>query len=57
MKDFEDAIQSTAAELNQLDLILTRNKSDFIGSAIEVLINEDPVSASFFPHRKRSFPR
>ncbi len=41
MKDFEDAIQSTAAELNQLDLILTRNKSDFIGSAIEVLTPEE----------------
>jgi predicted nucleic acid-binding protein len=37
MKDFEDAIQASAAELFQLDVILTRNKADFTGSAIEVL--------------------
>lgn len=36
MKDFEDAIQSSAAELHQIDLILTRNKNDFIDTTVKV---------------------
>ncbi|TCD19374.1 PIN domain-containing protein [Pedobacter psychrodurus] len=32
--DFEDAVQNAAAELNQIDLIVTRNTKDFIGSKI-----------------------
>lgn len=28
-KDFEDAIQATACELNDIDAIITRNKKDF----------------------------
>lgn len=37
MKDFEDAIQSSAAEIHQIDLILTRNKNDFTDTTIKVL--------------------
>jgi len=37
MKDFEDAIQSSAAKIHQIDLILTRNKNDFKDTTIKVL--------------------
>lgn len=37
MRDFEDAIQSAAAETHQLDLILTRNKYDFTDTSMKVL--------------------
>jgi len=35
-KDFEDAIQYCVADMNRIDVIVTRNKSDFELSAIEV---------------------
>jgi len=35
-KDFEDAVQYCTANMNHIDIILTRNKSDFILSTIEV---------------------
>ncbi|TCD10223.1 PIN domain-containing protein [Pedobacter frigidisoli] len=35
--DFEDAVQNAAAELNQIDIIITRNTQDFINSKIRVL--------------------
>ncbi|KIA92194.1 hypothetical protein OC25_18095 [Pedobacter kyungheensis] len=34
--DFEDAVQNAAAELNQIDLIVTRNVKDFVSSKIAV---------------------
>lgn len=37
IKDFEDATQSLAAEVNQVDVILTRNKKDFKRSSVKVL--------------------
>jgi predicted nucleic acid-binding protein len=36
-KDFEDAIQYQTAAVNDLDLIITRNKKDFKNSALPVL--------------------
>ncbi len=36
ISDFEDAIQCSAAEVNQIDVILTRNKKDFQGSTVKV---------------------
>lgn len=36
LSDFEDAAQNAAAELNQIDLIVTRNVKDFVGSKIVV---------------------
>ncbi|UKT62804.1 PIN domain-containing protein [Pedobacter mucosus] len=35
--DFEDAVQNAAAELNQIDMIITRNTQDFINSKIRIL--------------------
>ncbi len=35
--DFEDAVQSVSAELNQVDLIVSRNVKDSIGSKITTL--------------------
>jgi len=35
-KDFEDAVQYCVADMNRIDVIVTRNKSDFELSAIEV---------------------
>lgn len=37
LKDFEDAIQVTAARSQKMDVIVTRNKADFQGAPIEVL--------------------
>lgn len=36
MKDFEDAVQIAAAELNEIDCIVTRNEKDFIDSPVKV---------------------
>lgn len=36
MKDFEDAIQVSAAEFNGIEIVLTRNKKDFVGSLVKV---------------------
>ncbi|WP_443944445.1 type II toxin-antitoxin system VapC family toxin [Pedobacter sp. AW1-32] len=35
-KDFEDAVQNAAAELNHIDLIISRNTQDFTDSKIPV---------------------
>ena len=35
-EDFEDAVQSCVAGINFIDIIVTRNISDFIHSAVEV---------------------
>lgn len=39
--DFEDAVQSASAELNQVDLIVSRNTKDFINSKITTLTPTD----------------
>ena len=36
-KDFEDAIQYCIADMNKIDIIVTRNKSDFEHSTIDVV--------------------
>jgi predicted nucleic acid-binding protein len=36
-KDFEDAVQASAAELNEMELIITRNKNDFKNTSLKVL--------------------
>lgn len=41
MKDFEDAIQSSAAESYDLEIIITRNKKDFFNSTIQILTPEE----------------
>ena len=37
IKDFEDAVQVFAAEYNEIEAIITRNKRDFQGCDLEVL--------------------
>jgi predicted nucleic acid-binding protein len=41
MKDFEDAIQASAAKLNDIEMIITRNKSDFKNTSLAVLSPEE----------------
>lgn len=36
-KDFEDAIQYSSAVVNNLDVIVTRNSEDFIGTIPRIL--------------------
>jgi len=44
MKDFEDAIQVSAAKNNKIRIIVTRNKQDFHDIALEVYTPEELVS-------------
>jgi predicted nucleic acid-binding protein len=37
LKDFEDAVQVSAAENYEIEIIVTRNKSDFLNSGLEIL--------------------
>lgn len=37
LKDFEDAVQIMASELNEVEIILTRNKQDFLHTFIKIL--------------------
>jgi len=39
-KDFEDAVQNFSAEWNNIDIILTRNPDDFVGSQLRILTPE-----------------
>jgi hypothetical protein len=36
MKDFEDAMQASASKLNGIEVIITRNKSDFVNAQIKI---------------------
>lgn len=36
MKDFEDSIQVSAAEINSMDCLITRNERDFADSPVQV---------------------
>src|SRR5690554_734250 len=44
MKEVEDAIQSSAAEINDIDVIITRNKNDFTHSSVKVLTPNEFLS-------------
>lgn len=35
--DFEDAVQVSAAKYNEIEIIITRNKSDFLNANLEIL--------------------
>ena len=35
-KDFEDSLQNSIADINNIDIVLTRNKSDFNSSSIKI---------------------
>ncbi|NHB70230.1 PIN domain-containing protein [Perlabentimonas gracilis] len=43
LKDFEDAVQVSAAEYNEIEIIVTRNKSDFLNSGLEILTPKELV--------------
>ena len=43
--DFEDAVQNAAAVADHIEIILTRNKSDYRGSPLTVLDPEEFVAA------------
>lgn len=36
VKDYEDAVQIEAAKMNQISIIITRNKKDFINSGLNI---------------------
>ena len=42
-KDFEDAVQYCVADMNRIEMIVTRNKSDFDLSTIEVCTPEELI--------------
>ena len=44
MRDYEDAAQVAAAELYQLDAVVTRNAEDYANSSVTVLSPADLVS-------------
>lgn len=41
MKDFEDAVQATAAQRNGIEVIITRNKDDFADSGLKVFAPDE----------------
>ena len=41
MKDFEDAVQASASELNGIEVIITRNKGDFANARLKVATPEE----------------
>lgn len=43
LKDFEDAVQVSAAENYEIEIIITRNKSDFLNSGLEILTPEELI--------------
>ena len=45
LKDFEDAVQVTAAEYNEIQIIVTRNKSDFLDSGLEILTPKELIDS------------
>lgn len=50
MPDFEDAIQVFSAKLNSIDLIITRNKSDFATSGIKVIEPRELIQSLDIPY-------
>lgn len=44
LKDFEDAIQISAADYNSLDCIITRNIKDFVNTKINIFTPEEYLS-------------
>jgi predicted nucleic acid-binding protein len=43
LKDFEDAVQVSAAENYEIEIIVTRNKSDFLNSGLEILTPKELI--------------
>jgi predicted nucleic acid-binding protein len=45
IKDFEDAVQVSAAENYEIQIIVTRNKSDFLNSGLEILTPKELIDS------------
>jgi predicted nucleic acid-binding protein len=45
LKDFEDAVQASAAEYYEVEIIVTRNKSDFLNSGLEILTPKELIDS------------
>jgi len=45
LKDFEDAVQVSAAEYFELETIVTRNKADFLDSGLEILSPKELIDS------------
>jgi predicted nucleic acid-binding protein len=43
LKDFEDAVQVSAAKYNEIEIIVTRNKSDFFESGLIILTPDELI--------------
>jgi predicted nucleic acid-binding protein len=43
IQDFEDAVQVSAAEYNEIEIIITRNKNDFFNSGLEILTPKELI--------------
>lgn len=41
LSDFEDAIQESAARANEIEIIVTRNKKDFVNSTLKILTPDE----------------
>jgi len=41
MKDFEDAVQVSSAEYNEIRILVTRNKADFISCGLEIFTPDE----------------
>lgn len=46
LKDFEDAVQVSAAEYYEIEIIVTRNKFDFLNSGLEILTPKELIDNS-----------
>lgn len=45
LKDFEDAVQVSAAENYEIEIIVTRNKPDFLNSGLEILTPKELIDS------------
>ncbi len=43
LDDFEDAVQVSAAEYNEIETIVTRNKTDFVNTGLEILTPKELI--------------
>ena len=46
MNDFEDAVQTSSAIFNDIEIIITRNKSDFKNTSLKIVTPEEFLASS-----------
>ena len=47
LKDFEDAVQASAAKYYEIEIIITRNKSDFKNTTLTIFTPEEFLQSSY----------